>query len=164
MAQPKIRPEPGAQLPLARRRAPEPSYLDIYRASPLERITMIKHGVGAAEAKRIFTDLGIGQGAALKALKLSAATVNKKSKQGQTLSPDESERVIGIARLVGQLQAMIQESGDPEGFDATGWLSRWLSEPLPAFGGERPVDLMDTMEGQTLVSMALAQLQSGAYA
>ena len=69
-----------------------------------------------------------------------------------------------MVRLVGQVEAMIQESGDPAGFDATSWMSRWLQEPLPSLGGARPIDLMDTMEGQALVSTALAQAQSGAYA
>lgn len=100
----------------------------------------------------------------MRALKLSQATVNKKAKQDQALSPDESERVIGVAKLVGQLQAMIEESGNPEGFDAAAWLSQWLREPVPALGGARPFDLMDTMEGQALVSRTLAQMQSGAYA
>ena len=140
------------------------SYLAVYRASPLERISMIKHGIRATEAKRIIAELAIGQGAALKALNLSPATVNKKAKQDQTLSPSESERVIGFARLVGQLEAVIQESGNPEGFDAAAWMSRWLNNPVPALGGARPIDLMDTMEGQALVSTTLAQLQSGAYA
>ena len=85
------------------------SYLAVYRASPLERISMIKRGIRATEAKRIIAELAIGQGAALKALKLSPATVNKKAKQDGTLSPGESERVIGFAKLVGQLEAVIQE-------------------------------------------------------
>src|SRR4051794_29347075 len=102
------------------KRQPAPlSYLAVYRASPLERIGMIKHGIRASEAKRIIGELAIGHGAALKALNLSPATVNRKAKQDQLLSPEESERVIGIARLVGQLEAVVQESGDPEGFDAT---------------------------------------------
>jgi putative toxin-antitoxin system antitoxin component (TIGR02293 family) len=138
-------------------------YLGVYRASPLERIGMIKHGIPATEAKRVLAALGIGQGAALKALNLSTATVNKKAKQEHTLSPAESERVIGMARLVGQVEAMIQESGNPEGFDALAWMSRWLQEPLPSLGGARPMDLMDTMEGQALVSTTLAQIQGGAY-
>ena len=140
------------------------SYLAIYRASPLERIGMIKHGVRATEAKRIIAELAIGQGTVLKALKLSPATVNKKAKLDRTLSPGESERVIGFAKLVGQLQAVVQEFGNPEGFDAAAWMSRWLNDPVPALGGARPIDLMDTMEGQALVSTTLAQLQSGAYA
>src|SRR3954453_9406803 len=111
-----------------KRKRAELSYLAVYRASPLERIAMIKRGVRATEAKRIIAELAIGQGATLKALNLSQATVNKKAKQGQTLSPEESERVVGFARLVGQLEAAIQESGNPEGFDAAAWMSRWLKD------------------------------------
>jgi putative toxin-antitoxin system antitoxin component (TIGR02293 family) len=148
----------------AKHRSESISYLAVYRASPLERISMIKHGIRAAEAKRIIAELAIGQAAALKALNLSPATVNKKARQNQTLSPGESERVIGLARLVGQMEAAIQESGNPEGFDAAAWMSNWLNEPVPALGGARPIDLVDTMEGQALVSTTLAQLRSGAYA
>ena len=43
-------------------------------------------------------------------------------------------------------------------------MSHWLNGPLPALGGARPIDLMDTMEGQALVSATLARIQSGAYA
>jgi uncharacterized protein (DUF2384 family) len=59
---------------------------------------------------------------------------------------------------------MVEESGNPEGFDAQNWVSHWLREPVPALGGERPVDLLDTMEGQALVSETLARMQSGSYA
>jgi putative toxin-antitoxin system antitoxin component (TIGR02293 family) len=83
---------------------------------------------------------------------------------GPALSPGESERVIGFVKLVGHLAAIVQESGNPEGFDAAAWMSRWLNEPVPALGSARPIDLMDTMEGQALVSTTLGQLQSGAYA
>ena len=142
------------------------SYSGAYQAPALERIEMIRNGIPAAEAKCIIETLGLSQGTALQALKLSPATVNKKAKQDHTLSPAESERVIGIARLVGQLETMIQESGMRRGCGATTpqWMSRWLQEPLPSLGGRRPLDLMDTMEGQGLVSAALSQVQSGAYA
>ena len=140
------------------------SYLGVYRAPPMERISLIKQGVRAAEVKRLLTDLNIGQGTGFKALNLPTATVNKKAKTGDILSREESERVIGLARLVGQLEAMVEESGDGSSFDAQAWIARWLAEPLPALGGARPLDLIDTMEGQGLVSAALAKLQSGAYA
>lgn len=154
----------NAKIALPKGKAPALSYITVYHASPLERIDLIRRGIPASEAKRIFADLPIGQGTAFKALNLSTATVNKRAKHGDTLSPEESERVVGFARLVGQLEAMIQDSGDPADFDAGAWMARWLTEPLPAFGGVRPADLMDTMEGQGLVSAALAQIQSGAYA
>jgi putative toxin-antitoxin system antitoxin component (TIGR02293 family) len=140
------------------------AYLEIYRAAPVERIRLIKAGVLASNAKRMISDLGFDQQVFLAALNLSTATVNRKAARGEPLTPEESERVVGVAKLVGQLQAMVEESGQPEAFDAAGWLSQWLREPVPALGGARPVDLLDTMEGQALVSRMLAQMQSGAYA
>jgi putative toxin-antitoxin system antitoxin component (TIGR02293 family) len=136
----------------------------VYRASPLERIALIKHGVRASDAKRMLAEFDIGQGTALKALNLSQATVNKKARQDQTLSPGESERVLGFSKLVGQLLAIVQESGNPEGFAAAAWMSNWLDSPVPALGGMVPINILDTMEGQALLSTTLAQAQSGAYA
>ena len=91
-------------------------------------------------------------------------TMNRRVKGKNQLPSAEDERVLCVARLVGQVQNIMEESGDPKGFDATAWMSRWLNEPLPALGGVRPVDLLGTMEGQALVSNAIAQIQSGAYA
>ena len=139
-------------------------YVDIYRAAPADRIRIIKDGVPARKAKRMIADLHFDQGVFLGALNLKTATVNRKAARDESLSPDESERVIGIARLVGQIEAMLEESGEPDHFDARKWLSHWLREPLPSLGGQRPVDLIDTMEGQSLVAQALGQMQSGAYA
>ena len=140
------------------------SVLDVFRASPLQRIGMIKRGIPAAEAKQLFARWNISQGDGFKALNLSPATVNKKAKQDDRLSQDESERVVGFARLAGKVAAMIEESGAGREFDVPDWLSRWLREPLPALGGARPAELLDTMEGQGLVMSMLAKMRSGAYA
>lgn len=40
------------------------------------------------------------------------------AEQDHILSPSETERIIGSAKLVGQLEAIIQGSGNPEGCDA----------------------------------------------
>ena len=143
--------------------APLP-YVALYRSSPVELITLIRGGVPASGVKRIVADLRLDQKSAFRALNLKTATINRKATRNESLSRDESERVIGMARLVAQLQSIVEESGDPQGFDAPAWLSRWLREPLPALGGQQPLDLLDTMEGQALVASVLAKLQSGAYA
>jgi len=140
------------------------SYIGVFRAEPVQRIDMIKTGIPASEAKRILADLTVNQAAGYRALDISPATMNRKVKDKGRLSPAESERVLGVARLVGQIQAIVEESGDPEGFDAAAWLSRWLNEPLPALGGVRPLDMLDTIEGQSLVSASLARIQGVAYA
>jgi hypothetical protein len=76
----------------------------------------------------------------------------------------DNSRALGLACLVGHVQAIAQESGDPAGFDAAQWVAQWLEEPLPALGGKRLADLMDTAEGQSIVSNLVARVQSGAYA
>ncbi len=139
-------------------------YLDLYRAEPTDRIRMVKEGISAWVAKRLVTDLYVEQQTLFSALNLSTATVNRKAIRREALASNEGERVLGVAKLVGQLQAILEESGDPKGFDARAWISSWLREPLPALGGARPLDMLDTMEGQALVSDALARIQSGAYA
>ncbi|WP_375454875.1 antitoxin Xre/MbcA/ParS toxin-binding domain-containing protein [uncultured Methylobacterium sp.] len=158
---------PAAATAITKRSPAAPSpfrYVDIFHASPTERIKIIKSGVPASKAKRLITDLHFDQRVLLGALNLKTATVNRKAARNEALSPEDGERVIGIAKLVGQLEAMLQESGGPGTFDGPAWLSQWLREPVPSLGGVKPIGLLDTMEGQSLVSQALAQIQSGAYA
>lgn len=156
MPQPTLRKSGPAAAP--------PSYRKLYQSSTMERIRMIERGVAASEAKHWLEKTPLGRSVTLKALDLPVATFNRKVKARARLSPAESERVIGFARLVGQVQAMVEEAGDTAGFDAQAWLAAWLTRPLPALGGARPIDFMNTMEGQTLVSRQLGQMVSGAYA
>jgi putative toxin-antitoxin system antitoxin component (TIGR02293 family) len=139
-------------------------FAEVYAAEPSVRIVTIKHGVRADAFNRIARSMDRSKEQLGKTLGLSVTTVDRKAKAGEPLSAEQSERLVGIARLIGQVQTMVEQSGNPEGFDAARWLGRWLDEPLPALGGERPADLMDTAEGRGLVSNLLAMAQSGAYA
>jgi putative toxin-antitoxin system antitoxin component (TIGR02293 family) len=167
-------PKPSRRTPAKRRRpktsesaskvASKLDYVELFRATPLDRIKLVKSRLPASQAKTIIRDLAIPSGSASRALHVSVSTLNRKTKMREALTQDESERVLGLAKLIGQVQSMVDDSGDPSGFDAREWTARWLSEPLPALGGARPLDLMDTMEGQSLVAETLARVQSGAYA
>ena len=101
--------------------------------------------------------------ALMDSLGLSRATINRKVQREQALSPEESERVMGMQALIGQVQTMIEAERAPE-FDATKWLANWLAAPLPALGGQSPGSFMDTVEGQKYVGNLLEMAQSGAYA
>lgn len=148
---------------VAQVRAQRGEYGQLYRAPPMERIALIRRGVPATEAKALLEIEPLGRTAALHALDLPVATFNRKVKAGGTLSQAESERVIGFARLVGQVEAMVEEAGGPQAFDAKAWLAGWLVTPVAALGGAMPLDLLGTMEGQALVSQVLGQMASGAY-
>lgn len=82
------------------------SFVRFYRASLTERIAAIKAGVPAQAAKRFIADLHLGQNVVFRALNLKTATVNKRAARGTPLSAEESERVLGLARRIGQLEAM----------------------------------------------------------
>lgn len=69
----------------------------------------------------------------------------------------------GIASLIDQVQAMVEASGNPVGFDAEKWLAEWLQQPQPALGDRPPAALMGTAEGQEKVANILARMQSGAF-
>lgn len=138
--------------------------LDVFRLDPLERVTIAKGGVPAVFVQGMAQDMGIPRDRLVTNLGMAPATVSRKVQQRQVLSPDQSERALGMARLVGQVQSMVAESGDSEGFDAAAWLASWLDGPLEALGGRKPAQLLDTSEGQAIVGNLLARMQSGAYA
>ena len=72
--------------------------------------------------------------------------------------------MLALARLIGQVEQVVAESGSPEGFNAATWTAGWLTEPVAAVGGRMPGDFLDTADGQALVAGLVAQMQSGAYA
>lgn len=115
------------------------NYLAIYRATALDRVGIIKGGVKASVAKRIVADLGMPAALAYDALNVPISTINRKAKTGAVLRSDEAERFLGLAKLVGQVESMVQGVGGAEGFDARAWTSRWLREPVPALGGAAPL-------------------------
>lgn len=152
------------EVKLHRTRSGKASFLRFFEADPLSRVGAIKRGIRPEFVDEIAGEMQLPKERLLGALGLSVATVNRKRGESKPLSKDESERVLGMARLVGQVESMVQASGDPTGFNAAPWLARWLEEPLPALGGHAPAELMDTAEGQAIVSNLLARAQSGAYA
>lgn len=67
-------------------------------------------------------------------------------------------------RLVCVVQKMVDESGNPVGFDAASWVARWLDGPIPALGNKTPASYMRSAAGRKVVMNLLRQAQSGAYA
>lgn len=78
--------------------------------------------------------------------------------------PPHPDQAAFLAKLIDQVQTMVTESGTPDGFNTAEWVARWLEHPLPALGGQRPAELMETLDGQALISSLVARFQSGAYA
>lgn len=103
----------------------------------------IRHQVLPGELiTRLASDLRIDPRSLIDHLGLDRRAILRKIKQNEALDAEQIERVIGIQRLVGQVQVMVDESGDADGFDAGGWLGKWIEQPLPALGGQRPAEYL----------------------
>jgi uncharacterized protein (DUF2384 family) len=68
-----------------------------------------------------------------------------------------------LASLEDLVVRLLQESGRPDGFNIERWLHDWISAPVPALGGRRPVDVLAEPGGLELVRTVLTRMQSGAF-
>lgn len=82
------------------------------------------------------------------------------SEYSDAMDPVDPQYVEALTAVV---QRIVNESGDPVGFDARSWTVEWIHESVPALGGARPIDYMGTAEGRALVEALVLQMQSGAY-
>lgn len=69
---------------------------------------------------------------------------------------------FALAKLVANVQRMVNESGDPAGFDAHAWNVDWLTHPVPALGRACPAEYMRTADGLAIVETLLLQIETGA--
>lgn len=139
-------------------------YVRVFRATPLERIDVIRRGLPAACVVETRAAMGWSEAQLLAMLRLKRSTINRCLKSGAVLPAEYSERIVGMQRLIGQVEIMLADSGAPSCFNAARWLASWLEQPLAALNNAKPAEFMDTMEGQHLVSGLLARMPSGAYA
>jgi uncharacterized protein (DUF2384 family) len=68
-----------------------------------------------------------------------------------------------VSALAALVQRVVDDSGDPVGFNALAWTTRWLHRPVPALGGACPAEYMATPESRSLVETLIMRMQSGAY-
>lgn len=136
----------------------------LYQCLAHERIVRIRRGVPAREVMVVASAMGIRAEALIDSLNLPLGEVERRARNDENLPVDQSERMLGIEYLIGQVACMVKESGNPENFDAAVWMGAWLYSPLPALGYRTAASFLDTVEGQRMVSNLLAMAQSGAYA
>eukprot|EP01034_Spumella_vulgaris_P007345 gene7345-9357_t len=58
------------------------------------------------------------------------------------------------------VQRMVDECGDPTGFDAKDWLHHWLVGAVPALGDRRPLDVLKEPGGLEVVRSLLMRIRT----
>ncbi|MFV0679347.1 antitoxin Xre-like helix-turn-helix domain-containing protein [Ottowia sp.] len=156
---------PSYVLRRPRLQEPQAKQGQMFYLSPIERAGLVKQGVPARTVAELSVAMGVPRDQLLRVLGLARSTVERKISAKRALSSDESEKLVGLARLIGQVAAMVGEGEDaPADFDAARWFARWMAEPAAALGGMRPDALLDTADGREAISHLLSQMKSGAYA
>lgn len=139
------------------------SFGDLIALSAVERSDLIEQGVPAAMLSRLSDRMDVPKERLYKTLGVKRATVDRKIKDRADLTVEQSEGVVGLTRLIGQVEQIVSESGHEESFDAARWVAEFLARRHPALGGRKPEDLMRTGDGRSAVATLVAQMQSGAY-
>jgi putative toxin-antitoxin system antitoxin component (TIGR02293 family) len=118
-------------------------------------IAVLREGLPSSAFQRAADRAGLTREELIRALRVGRASIFRRLASKQHLAPDDSQKLVRLARasllaehvLEGPVQARA-----------------WLREPVPALGGERPVDLLDTDEGARAVEEALLRIEFGFFA
>jgi putative toxin-antitoxin system antitoxin component (TIGR02293 family) len=137
----------------------------IHGAEPLQLIATERDGVASVFVKDLASELRIPSQRMFAMLGVPKATAEKKIAAGELLAGSGGRAALGIARLLGMAQAMVDGStaAAAADFDTARWLGEWLERPQPALGGRKPAELVDTPTGLAVVTRLLGAIESGAY-
>lgn len=138
-----------------------------FNLNTLDLIHTIKRGVPADLVRSLSKELHIPIRETVEMLGFPASTISRKAKDSGRLPVEQGERLLQVVRLIGLVEEIIQEYGDPElskGFDAGQWLGQWLETPHAALGGKRPAEYLDTAKGGEMVENLLKNIAEGGFA
>lgn len=135
-----------------------------YRMPIVEFIDNFQAGLNPDVVAMLAEHMGTTQKNLQEYLQLSSTTVERRKSKAASLDLYQSERLAGLKRLIDQVQAMVEDAGDPSSVDAPKWFGQWIEKPLSALGGRKPAEYLSTVSGQNLVSNLLNQMLNGVYA
>lgn len=120
---------------------------------PLEQIETIRQGVAAQVFDQIALALGVGKEALARKLNINAQTLRKR--KSRFLSANEAEKSLRAARVFTMASEVLGSEGHAR---------EWLNDQIPALGGKRPLDLLDTDVGAQEVTNLLNCIKWDLYA
>ena len=120
--------------------------------SPIEQIETIRKGIATQVFDQLADALGVGKEALAQKLNMKAQTLRKR--KSRVLSPSEAEKSLRVARVFALATEVL-------GSEQRG--REWLNDEIPALGGKRPLDLLDTDLGAAQVTNVLQAIKWGVY-
>ncbi len=116
----------------------------------------VESGISAQAIRLLMELLGLASIArTAKLVHMSAKTAERRVRAKAILSPDESERVVRLIRIVSRAERVLESEEHAR---------RWMTRPLAIFGGRSPLEMSSTEPGARAVERALGRLEHGVFA
>jgi putative toxin-antitoxin system antitoxin component (TIGR02293 family) len=115
-------------------------------------VALVRRGVAAGMYQWLKESLEVSDQRLSKVVRISQRTVKRRLGEGR-FHPDESERLLRIARLTERAK---------EAFQGLESARDWLKSPQFALGGEIPLEFADTEPGAQIVEDLLGRIEQGA--
>lgn len=137
----------------------------VARATPMQIVEIERVGVIGSFIKDLSKRMGIPSSRIFTIFGIPKATAEKKAAIGEMISGSGGQAAIGMVKLLGIAQEIVDNSTAKEAkdFDAAKWLGQWIERPQPSLGGRKPADLLNTPTGVEIVARLLGSIQSGSY-
>jgi putative toxin-antitoxin system antitoxin component (TIGR02293 family) len=113
----------------------------------------IRSGLPFATLEAVMEKLDLSLNEVAAVLHIPERTMARRKKE-RKLPPDESDRVLRLARVYAHATEVFESEEDAAG---------WLKDPNRALGGSRPLDMLDTDVGVQKVDAVLTRIQHGVY-
>ena len=119
--------------------------------SPEDLTERVRNGLPFAALAAVMEQYGISRDVLCSILHLSTRNFPRR-KQQKRLSPDESDRLYRLARVIAHANRVFE---DPEES------ADWIQSPSRALGKQQPLTLLDTDIGVQQVDQVLGRIEHG---
>lgn len=119
---------------------------------PLKLVVRVQKGLSFAALERFQRNTALSTIDLAQVVQIPVRTLMRRKAQGR-LQPDESDRLLRASRIFGRALELFE--GDIAA------ARRWLSTPLRAFGGARPIAVAGTDVGAGEVDNLIGRLEHG---
>ena len=116
-------------------------------------IVQLKRGLPVNSLSRLSQQLGVPENKLALTVNIAQRTLTRRKKEGR-FKPDESERVLRIARL---FERAISVMGTPE------LAQQWFQAPVKGLRGKTPLEFADTEPGAQEVESMLDRIEDGVF-
>ena len=131
------------------------SLLGIRGRDALAITRLVRHGLAISALEKFQAKTRLPTNDLAQVVSIKMRTLHRRKKEGR-LDPEESDRLIRFSRVFGKALDLFEGDADTA--------RRWLSTPLEALGGERPLALARTDVGSREVESLIDRLELGVLA